>query len=80
MLHSKARKWRVLGQHAIYHSALPLTALPLSLPFSTSCLPLLLRWPNNSFTLIAWKLPAFGPRAAVYQAMGRKSPFPGQRP
>lgn len=51
MLHSKAREWRVLGQHAIYHSTLPLTALPLSLPFLTSCLPLLLRWPNNSFTL-----------------------------
>lgn len=51
MLHSKARQWRVLCQHATYHSALPLTALPLSLPFSTSCLPLLLRWPNNSFTL-----------------------------
>lgn len=55
MLHSKAKEWRVLGQHAIYHSTLPLTAclalLSLSLPFSTSCLPLLLRWPNNSFTL-----------------------------
>lgn len=30
--------------------------------------------------MIAWKLPAFDLRAAVCQAVGRKSPFPGQRP
>lgn len=30
--------------------------------------------------MIAWKLPAFNPRAAVCQAVGRKSPFLGLRP
>lgn len=39
MLHSKAREWRVLGQHAIYHSALPLTALPLSVSSLFNILP-----------------------------------------